>query len=194
MGYGVESAFLLRNRRGALRREAFETGNHGGQTGFAGAQPNVLHQEAHEIGRKCQCYGRWLVVDGREGDREYCGHGRRLPGVNVGVEMNRAVVQPFGKDINPGLAFGHGKRRSIETRQPFRQWFELFGPPQQRLHLVVSLQQAELLKGAGQRRRQRFLGRRRVGKGWRGGVGHAGMQCCRGRPVKRVRCDAYLSS
>ena len=129
----------------------FEAGDHGGEAGFPGPEPDVVHEETDDIGGQGEGDCRGLIVDGREDDRQHGGHRWRLSSVDVGVKMEGAVGDPLGKDIHPGLAFGHRKGSPIEPRQALRERLQLFRPPQQRLHLVVPIQQAKLAQGAGKR-------------------------------------------
>ena len=61
-----------------------------------------------------------LIVDRREENCKKCRDRRRLPNVEIGVEVHLPVVV-FGEEIDPRLAFGNGELAAIECRRSVRE-------------------------------------------------------------------------
>jgi hypothetical protein len=78
-----------------------------------------------------------LVVDRREQDGEKGGDRGRLPDVEVGIEVQLAVVR-LREEIDARLTFRNGEVRAIELPEFFRKWLQLLGVMHQGLHLLFS--------------------------------------------------------
>src|SRR5258708_27160400 len=133
---------------------ALDARDHRVETGFAPRQTDSFHHLPHEIRGNGERRLRRLAVDGGEQDRQEGGNGRRLPGVEIRVEVEFAVAN-FREQIHAGLAFRYVEGGTIESREAIRYRLELLRIVQQGLHLFLASKGAESAEHSRHRRRER---------------------------------------
>ena len=144
---------------------ALEARGHRVQSGFAAREADAFHHVPHEVRRDRQRRLGRMAVDRREQDREERGDRRRLPDVQIGVEVEFAITH-FGEQIDVRLTFWNVERRAVESEEPLGDRLQLLRVVQQGLHLLLATEGAESAQDPRHGRRERRLGGR-FRHGWR---------------------------
>src|SRR5688572_4822542 len=125
----------------------FQAQNHSIQPCFTRAESDAVHECPNEVVRDRE-RSRWrLTVHSRENYRQDGGDRRRLPDVEVGVEIH-LPIDHLGNDVDTGLALGHVELATVEIPESLRQRLELLRVGNERLHLFLASHRAELAKHA----------------------------------------------